>query len=307
MTIVELILFQAINLLVIPLLLVGVVRKAKARMQMRVGAPVLQPFYDIAKAIRKSETISDTASWVFIWAPRVGLGVVAMLAVLVPWAGPLLPPAWSPASNFLFVLYLLALGRFFALLAALDTGSAFGGLGASREAMISMLVEPTLVIGLAAMAVRSGSADLQTMFALASSPVVAVLAGLALFLASLAELSRMPVDDPTTHLELTMVHEAMVLENSGTSLALIEYASAVRMCVFFGLATQAFLHAWPGFHDLSLGLQYAIGVICLFAAGIILAGAEGIAVKLKWRSVPNFLAFAAVSSFLAALIAVTQR
>jgi len=307
MTIFELALFHAINLLAIPLMLAGVVRKVKARMQMRIGAPVLQAFHDLAKLLRKTETISENASWVFIWAPRVGFAVAVILTVLVPWAGSLLPAAWAPASNFVFVLYLLALSRFLSLLAALDTGSAFGGLGASREAMISVLVEPTLLIGLAALAVHTGSADLQTMFGLITSPMVAILVGVALLLASLAELSRMPIDDPTTHLELTMVHEAMILENSGPNLFLIEYGTALRMCVFLGLSCQAFLSAVPGFRETPLAVQYATGVLSLFALGIAMAVAEGIGVKLKWRSVPNFLAFAAASSFLAALIAAAER
>lgn len=307
MTLVWLVLLHAVNLIVVPLMLTGAVRKVKAAMQMRVGSPILQPFLDVAKLLRKGETISETASWVFVWAPRISLAIAAVAAVLVPWAGPSLPEGWSGASNFLLVLYLLAVSRFASLLAALDTGSAFGGLGASREATISTLVEPTLVIGLASIAVSTGSTDLQAMLAHPSAPLVAILAGIALLLASLAELSRMPVDDPTTHLELTMVHEAMVLENSGTNLAFVEYAAALRMCIFFGLSIQMLLHAWAGFAELSQPLQYALSISCLFVGGALVAMGEGVAVKLRWRSVPNFLAFAAASSFLAALIAVTQR
>jgi formate hydrogenlyase subunit 4 len=190
------------------------------------------------------------------------------------------------------------------MLGAIDTGSAFGGLGASREATISMLVEPTLVIGLAALSLGARSTDLLTIYAAHTSPFVAVLVGAALVLAALAELSRMPVDDPTTHLELTMVHEAMVLEYSGRSLALIEYAGALRACVFFGLAAQTLLHALPSFRHLELLLRYSLSLAALIVMGIAVAIAEGVLVKLKWRSVPNFLAFAAVLSLIAALIAV---
>lgn len=295
-----------VNILIFPLLLLGIIRKVKALMQNRVGAPILQPFYDLAKLLRKTETISKTASWVFVWTPRVGLAVAAIVAVLVPWAGTLLPLGWASATNFLLVLYLLALGKFLTMLAAIDTGSAFGGLGASREATISMLVEPTLVIGIGALALEAGNTNLLTIYAAQTSPFIAVLVGVALVMAALAELSRMPVDDPTTHLELTMVHEAMILEYSGRSLALIEYATALRTCIFLGLATQTLLHAWPYYHALPMLSRYPISLAGVMTLGAAVAIAEGVLVKLKWRSVPNFLAFAAVMSLLAALIAAAQ-
>ncbi len=296
----------AVNLLAMPLLLTGVIRKAKALTQNRVGPPVWQPFADTAKLLRKGETVSATATRVFRLAPALGLAVSAIAAVIVPWAGPLLPQCAAPATNLVLVLYLLAVGRFVAMLAAMDTGSAFGGLGASREATISMLVEPTMLIALGALALGAGSTDLLAIYGSAMGPVVAGLAGVALLLASLAELSRMPVDDPTTHLELTMVHEAMILEYSGRSLALVEYATALRMCVFMGLALQTLLHAWPGYAELPLGLRYAIGLVGLLALGVGIAAMEGVVVKLNWRRVPGFLAFATAASLLAALAAAAQ-
>ena len=297
---------QLVNILILPLLLLGIIRKAKALMQNRIGAPILQPFYDLAKLLRKSEKISETASWVFVWSPRVGLAIATIAAVLVPWSSAILPLGWAPATNFLLVIYLLALGKFLTMLAAIDTGSAFGGLGASREATISMLVEPTLVIGIGALALGAGSTDLLTIYAAQTSPFISVLVGSALVLAALAELSRMPVDDPTTHLELTMVHEAMILEYSGRSLAIIEYATALRTCIFLGLAAQTLLHAWPSYQALPMLLRYPIGLAGLMALGAAVAIAEAVLVRLKWRSVPNFLAFAAVMSLLAALIAAAQ-
>lgn len=297
---------QILNLLLLPLMLVGVIRKVKALMQNRVGAPIWQPFYDIAKLLRKSETISATATWVFRLAPTLGLSIALIVAVLVPWAGPLLPVSMATGTNFLLVLYLLALSKFIAMLAALDTGSAFGGLGASREATISMLVEPTMVMGLAALGLGAHSTNLLTIYSAPSSPAVAGLVAMALVLAALAELSRMPVDDPTTHLELTMVHEAMILENSGRNLALTELAVALRTCVFLGLAAQTALQVWPDHSALPLLTRYAVGVLTLFALGAAVAVAEGVLVKLKWRKVPNLLAFATVLSLLAALLAAAQ-
>lgn len=293
-----------INITLIPLLLIGVIRKMKARMQNRVGAPVLQAFYDIGKLLTKSETISGTASWVFTWAPRLNLAVVVIAALLVPWSGALTPASWSGAASFLLVIYLLGLGKFISMLASMDTGSAFGGLGASREASVSLLVEPALMIGLGAMALCANSTSLSVIYTVHTSQFVPVLVGASLVVIALAELSRMPVDDPTTHLELTMVHEAMILENSGRNLALVELAVALRTCIFFGLAAQTFLHAVPGYTGLHQLPRYGAGILSLFAMGVAVAIAEGVLVKLNWRRVPNFVAFAIALSLLAALIAV---
>lgn len=296
-----------VNLFIVPLLLVGIIRKVKAIMQTRVGAPVLQPYYDIAKLLRKGETVSETASWIFRWTPIIGLGVAAIVAVLVPWAGAILPDGWATATNFLLIIYLLALGKFLAMLSAMDTGSAFGGLGASREATISLLVEPAMMMGLGALAVGARSTDLHTIFTSPMHPLVALLVGGVLVISALAELSRMPVDDPTTHLELTMVHEAMILDNSGRNLALTEYAVALRSCIFLGIASQTLLHLWPGFTSLSMLSRYGCSLGALFLTGISVAIAEGLLVKLKWRRVPNFLAAAIVMSLFAVLLAVVQR
>lgn len=293
-----------INIALIPLLLMGVIRKIKARMQNRIGAPILQAFYDFGKMIRKSETISETATWVFVWAPRLNLAVVVIAALLIPWSGALIPASWDNASNFLLVIYLLTLGKFISMLAAMDTASAFGGLGASREALISLLVEPAMIVGLGALAVRAKSMDLSVIYGTQGSQFVALLVGASFIIASLAELSRMPIDDPTTHLELTMVHEAMILENSGRNLALVELAVAIRTCIYFGLASQTLLHVMPGYVGLTEPVRYIVGLVALFATGIFVAIAEGVLVKLNWRRVPNFIAFAISLSLLAALIAV---
>jgi formate hydrogenlyase subunit 4 len=298
--------FHLVNLTLVPLLLMGVVRKVKAAMQNRRGAPVLQPFYDTVKWLRKGETISETASWVFVWAPRLGLAVALVVALLVPWSGAPSAGAGAGAANFLLVVYLLGLGKFFSMLAAMDAGSAFGGLGASREATISLLAEPILVLGLGSLGVHAGSTDLRVIYGYPLRPLLAMLVGGALGVAALAELSRMPVDDPTTHLELTMVHEALILENSGRNLALVELGVALRTCIFLGLTTQTLLRIWPGYLRLALAERYAVGLLALFAAGVVLAVAEGILVKLNWRQVPNFIAFGIGLSLMAALVAAAE-
>lgn len=305
MTAVQLLLIYALNVTVVPLLLVGVIRKVKAWMQNRLGAPVLQPFYDTAKLLRKGETISETASWVFIWTPRVGLAVALMLAVLVPWTGVTLP-AGTHWADLLLVVYLLGLGKFCSMLAAMDTGSAFGGLGASREATLSVLAEPMIVIALGALAVGVGSTDLSAIYTATTSPFLALLAGVSLAVASLTELSRMPVDDPTTHLELTMVHEALIIENSGRNLALTELAVSLRTSVLLGLTVQTLLRIWPGYSSASVPARYTGGLLGLFTAGIILAVAEGVLVKLNWRRVPNFVVFGTALSLVAALVAAAR-
>ncbi len=260
----------------------------------------------MAKLLGKGETISETAGWVFVWTPRIGLAIALLTAVLVPWSGLLLPAGWMAASNFLLVLYLLGLSKFLGMLAAMDTGSAFGGLGASREATISLLVEPALMIGFGTLALGAGSMELATIYSQPLHPLVALLVGAALVIAALAELSRMPVDDPTTHLELTMVHEAMILENSGRNLALVEYAVALRACIYFGLATLTLWHVWTGFAALAPGWRYVAGLGGVFVMGAAVAVAEGVLVKLNWRRVPHFLIVATVLCLFAALVAVTR-
>jgi formate hydrogenlyase subunit 4 len=294
-----------LNLGLVPLLLVGVLRKWKALMQNRIGSPIWQPFYDTAKLLRKGETISEVASWVFVWSPRLGLAVVLWVALAVPWSGVAVLSALGVphAADLLLIVYLLGLAKFAAMLAAMDTGSAFGGLGASREAAISLLVEPILLIGLGALALGAGSTDLAQVYSAPLSPFVAALVGGALVVAALAELSRMPVDDPTTHLELTMVHEALILENSGRNLALTEIVVALRTCVFLGLAVQTLLRVWPSYADLALLPRYGVGLAGLFAAAASVAVAEGVLVKLNWRRVPNFIAFGTTLALLAALVA----
>jgi formate hydrogenlyase subunit 4 len=298
----------AVELALVPLLLIGLVRKMKARMQNRVGAPLWQPFYDTAKLLRKGETVSGTTSWVFAWSPRIRLAVTLWVALAVPWSGvSWLSMLGLPGGADLFlIVYLLGLGKFASMLAAMDTGSAFGGLGASREASISLLVEPILLIALGALALGAGSTDLARVYATPSSPFVAALAGAALVVAALAELSRMPVDDPTTHLELTMVHEALILENSGRNLALTELAVALRSCVFLGLAAQTWLQIWPEYPGLPPLLRAGVGLLVLGAAGLALAIAEGVLVKLNWRRVPNFIGFGTMLSLLAVLVAATR-
>lgn len=299
-------LLYIINLTIIPFLFIGIIRKVKALMQNRIGASIFQPFYDFAKLLKKGETVSETASYIFLLAPKIVLSVALIAGILIPWSGLPAPQFLQSATNFIFIIYYLGVGKFFSMLAAMDAGSSFGGLGASREAYISIMVEPILLVGIGALALSSGTMNMSEIYARGFSPFVAILCGAAFLIAALAELSRLPVDDPTTHLELTMIHEAMILENSGRNLALTEYAAAIRACIFLGLSAQTFLHISALYKNLPVITGFIIGIAALFIIGIFVAVVEGFIVRLNWRRVPNFIAFATVLSILAALVAVAR-
>lgn len=298
----------ALEIIFLPWLLIGLVRKTKARLQNRRGAPIYQPFLDFLKLLNKGETISETASWLFASSSAITLSIMLVIACLCPWlAG---HPSTIGCDLFLFV-YLLCACRFFSVLAALDTGSAFGGFGASREVTLAMMVEPGVVLCLAALASASRNADLSIIFsysnkALQGEPVIWTLACLSLFLASLVELSRMPVDDPTTHLELTMVHEAMILENSGPNLALVEFCHGLKMVVLLGLASNCLLHAIPAVWTLNPFLQNLAGTSILLLTGIGIAVLESTVVKLRWNRLPDFISYALAMAILVALIVVSR-
>lgn len=292
---------HVVGVVAAPLLLAGVVRKTKARMQGRPGPPFFQPFYDLVKRLRKGETVSTTASWVFRVNPLIGLAIAVLVALVVPWTGAAPVARGSGAADLILIVYLLAAARFVSMLAALDTGSAFGGLGASREATIGVLIEPSILISLGAAAITRGSTDLSVALDAPLPGAVALLAGAAFFLAALAELSRMPVDDPTTHLELTMVHEAAILENGGRNLGLIELTVALRSAVFIGLGTRIWLAGFaPTSNQLLAGL---IGIGGILVVGALLGVFEGVAVKLNWRRVPSFVALLTALAVMAAFVA----
>lgn len=292
-------LLYALHGLLLPLLLVGFIRTGKARIQNRQGPPVLQPLWDIAKLLRKSETISETTTWVFRWSPIINLATIGAVALMVPWLG-----IRSPIPGDLFlVVYLMALGKFGSGLAALDAGSAFGALGASREAAVSVQSEPALIVALAALAASAHSSAFGVFLAPGRTApyllIVIPLVVVALWLAITAELSRMPIDDPTTHLELTMIHEALILENSGRNLALVELAVGVKTVVLLGLVAQVLLLAWP---PLGSAWSYLATLGLIFAGGATLVVAESVLVKLRWRRIPNLLSFAVTAAALACII-----
>jgi formate hydrogenlyase subunit 4 len=237
---------QLVLLLMLAPLVSGLIKTLKARLQMRRGPGLLQPYSDIYKLLRKGMVIPNTASWLFSATPYVVFLATLLAGLMAPMVA-----ADTPIGLFggvLAVVYLLGLGRFFLALSGLDAGSPFGGLGSSREMTVSALAEPTLMLAVFTVAIGAGSTSLAEIARVAINqqwrflaPSQA-LAFAALFLVLIAETGRIPVDNPATHLELTMIHEAMILEYSGPYLALIEWAASIKQLVLMTLMINVF---WP--------------------------------------------------------------
>lgn len=294
-------LLLALSLFVLPFLSVGLIRKTKAFMQGRVGAPLLQPFSDMSKFLQKGQTISETTTWVFQLSTALSLATMIFIACIVPWVS----FNSTLAGNDLFLLlYMLALLRFCAFLAAMDTGSSFSGFGASREAFLSILTEPAMFLTFAALALSAHSTSLSVIFDFERGSTIYDLpvwlsAALGLFLCSLIDLSRMPIDDPTTHLELTMVHEAMILENSGKNLALVEYTHFLKLVVLYGLSVQCMLHVLLYFIPFDFTLYGVISILGVLALSVLTGLLESVLVKVHWRRTPDFIAYALTMSLFA--------
>jgi formate hydrogenlyase subunit 4 len=280
---------QAAFVLLFPPLMLGVIGKTKAAFAGRVGAPFLQPYFDIVKLLRKGSVFSRTTTWVFRAGPVVGVTTALLAATLVPVGGH--PALVAFGGDFLFLAYLLALARFFTVAAALDTGSAFEGMGGAREATYACLAEPALVLGILTLARASGSLSLSGMLGpgLASlwshQSASFVLVAAALFIVLLAENSRIPVDDPNTHLELTMIHEVMVLDHGGPALGLILYGSAVKLFVFAAILARLVMPI-P-----AMGLWSGLGLtaLTLLAVAVGIGVVESTMARLRLTHIPAFL------------------
>jgi formate hydrogenlyase subunit 4 len=259
--------------LALPPLLLGVIARTKAVFAGRAGPPLLQPYYDLIKLFQKGSVLSTTTTWVFLAGPVVGLVTAGIAVLLIPLATATAPISFT--GDLILLAYLLGLGRFFTASAALDTGSAFEGMGAAREVTFACLAEPALFLGLLVLAKLSGTLQLAGMLSnsLASywSTAGAALALVLLswFVVLLAENSRVPFDDPNTHLELTMIHEVMVLDHSGPAFGMILYGAALKLFVFgalvvrlaFPLATGVPWLDWPLFVGGMLVVAAVIGVV----------------------------------------------
>ena len=289
-------------------LLIGVIRKAKARLQGRRGAGVWQPYLNLRKLMVKETVISENTSWIFKFTPFVVIGTMLLSAFLVPVLTT--EGAFQSLGNIILLMYVFLLGTFFLALAGLDAGSSFGGMGSSREMVIAALAEPTVMIAIFAIALRAGSTGLSEMIRRsASDPLLLLnpghlLAFSSLFIVALAETGRLPVDNPSTHLELTMIHEAMILEYSGRYLALIEWAASIKLFLFFTLLGNIFF-PW-GVAATSNPLALLGGGIALaIKLGVLalsLAALETAVAKLRLFRVPELLS----GSFMLALLAVVS-
>ena len=256
--------------LTVPPLLPGVIAKTKARFAGRVGPPLLQPYFDLIKLFQKGSVFSSTTTWVFRAGPVVGL-VTALLAVLmIPLVNSSAPISFT--GDLILFAYLLGLGRFFTALAALDTGSPFEGMGAAREVTFACLSEPAFFLGLVVLAKLSGSLQLATVLGSSLAPhwlSAGASLGLVLiswFVVLLAENARIPFDDPNTHLELTMIHEVMVLDHSGPALGMIQYGAALKLFIFGSLLVRLALPLTTG--HLWLDWPIFVGGLLVVAVGI---------------------------------------
>jgi formate hydrogenlyase subunit 4 len=297
---------QAVLVAAIAPLLIGFMRAVRARLEGRAGGRIAQPWRDLRKQLRKEPITPADAGVFFTAAPLVLMATSVMVAAAAPYLstrGPL-----SGIADLIVVVGLLLLGTVALALAGLDTGTAFGGMGASREMTIAALVEPTLLLSVFALSTRVGSTDLGAIVAAGATDPARVftpasaLAAAALAIATLAEAGRLPVDNPATHLELTMVHEAMILEYAGRDLALVEWASAMRLTILLGLLANLFI-PWGvagSLQPVALAVGAGVFVAKLAVLGGLLAAGEVFAAKLRLFRVPELLA----GSFVLGLLAV---
>ena len=303
---------MALVLLAAPAL-TGLVRKIKARIQRRRGPSIVQPYRDLRRLLGKEVVLADNASWLFRVAPYLIFAFTWVAAALVPTFATGLIFSWS--GDLIAIIALLGSARFLLALAGMDIGTSFGGIGASREVMIASLAEPAMLLIVVSLALLAGSSQLSTIADFMASPpaglrVSLALALVALVIVALAENARMPVDNPATHLELTMVHEAMVLEYSGRHLAMIELAASLKLlltismiaCIFFpfGVAVGTFA---PGAYLAGL-VSYAVKLV---AAGCLLGAFEMSIAKMRVFRVPEFLGAALMFGFLATLLLFVSR
>jgi formate hydrogenlyase subunit 4 len=305
---------QMFLVLLIAPLVVGITRKVKARLLRRVGPSLLQPYRDIWKLLHKEAVVAENASWLYRAVPYFLFAVTWVAASLVPTYASGLLFSWS--ADLIAIVALLAAGRFALALAGMDVGTAFGGIGASREMMIASLAEPAMLLIVFTVALVAGTTQLSTIATHMINAAVGlrVSLGLALFafvFVAVAENARIPIDNPATHLELTMVHEAMALEYSGRHLALIEAAAAVKLVFYFSLLACLFLpfgmittdaRSWD---QLAHGLGWYL--LKILACAVLLPVGETAVAKMRVFRYPVFLGGAFAAGALAVFLLFVSR
>jgi formate hydrogenlyase subunit 4 len=298
---------QMLLVLLLAPLLTGFVRKVKARLLRRRGPPLLQPYRDLVRLMRKDVVLADNASWLFRVIPYLVFAGTWVAASLVPTFGNGLLFSWS--ADLIAIIALLGSARFFQALAGMDVGTAFGGIGSSREVMIASLAEPAILITVFSVAMIAGSTQLSNVAEFMGSDAVGLrvslgMAFVALNIVALAENGRIPVDNPATHLELTMVHEAMVLEYSGRHLALIDLSSQLKLLLYVSLIACVFLPWGTATADasvaaLTFGALLYLGKLAVL--GFLLAVFETSIAKMRVFRIPEFLGAALMLALLATL------
>jgi len=293
-------------------LLLGLMRKVRCRLEGRVGPPIRQPLLDLRKLARRERTRPDWASWIFPLAPLVLVGTTLVIAVIAPLLA--VDPAFGWSADLFAVVYLLLLGSVSLAIGALDTGTAFGGMGSSRAMTIGALAEPALLVSVLALSVPAHSSNVPMIISRSLTHPLwlatpqRLLALVAFLIVIVAESGRLPVDNPSTHLELTMIHEAMILEYSGPDLALVRLGESMRLVVLLALFANLFV-PWgvataPGPGNLGLGLVIMVAKVATL--GVVLATFEVAVAKLRLFRVPELLAGAFVLSVLAVMSALVM-
>jgi formate hydrogenlyase subunit 4 len=301
-----LVLLEMALLLLLGPLVTGAIQKLKARLQCRQGAGVLQPYRDLAKLFRKHMVLAENASWLFRATPYIVFGAMSLAAATVPLVAVDLPT--GAIADVIVLVGFFALARFFTALAGMDIGTAFGGMGSSREMTIAALAEPAMLMAVFTLSMTAGSTNLSSAihYVLDAGLVLRpsfLFALLALAMVAVAETGRVPVDNPATHLELTMIHEAMILEYSGRHLALIEWAAQIKLMIYAVLIANIF---WPwGIAQEFTSEELGIGAVAiaakLTALAVVLVVWETVLAKMRIFRVPQFLGFAFLLSLLGML------
>lgn len=304
---------QMVLVLLLAPLLTGWVRKTRARLVRRQGASIVQPYRDLLRLLRKDVVLAENASWLFRVSPYLIFASTWVAAALVPTFATGLMFNWT--ADLITIIALLGSARFFLALAGMDIGTSFGGIGSSREVMIASLAEPAMLLIVFTVSLTAGSTQLSTISAFMTSHGVGMrvslaLALVALIMVALAENARIPVDNPSSHLEVTMVHEAMVLEYSGRHLAMIEFGGFLKLLLYVSLIASVFM-PW-GMTSRSAGLvEYALGAIAyllkLVVAGVLLAVFETVTAKMRVFRVSEFLGAALMLGLLGTLLLFVSR
>jgi formate hydrogenlyase subunit 4 len=280
---------QFFLVLILSPLLIGIISRTKAKFAGRKGQPLLQPYYDLIKLVKKGSVYSTTSTWVFRLGPVIGLGAVIISLMIVPSGGN--GGMLSFAGDFIFMAYLLGLARFVTVIAAMDTGSAFEGMGASREVQFAIITEVVLLLGLAVLAIGTQEISLTGIYAglwthyVSPLGPVAFLVAFAFLIVLLVENARIPVDDPNTHLELTMIHEVMVLDHCGVDLAFIQYGAALKLWLFSSLLAGIAIpfRAGTPYTDMT------VNIIGVFAVAVLVGIIESGMARLRLLHVPQML------------------